>query len=356
MGIIVLALAVLPKLRVGGRQLLQAELPGPELERLTSSIRDTARRLWFMYVGLTALEAVVLASLGWTGMDERMQPYEALAHAFTTMPTGGFSTEARSIEAFGAASQWAIAAFIVVAGANYALMYRALARRQPRILARDEELRLYLSLLAVASLVLVVELVSAGLLAGEAAARHAVFQAVSLMTGTGYASADFVQWTPLAGFVLVVLMFVGGSAGSTTGSIKVVRHLLIGRLLSRELDQTVHPQLVRSVHLNGSALDERTLRAVLTFVLLYVAIFAFGAIAISIEAARTDIGVSAFQAIAASASALGNVGPAFGFAGPMGSFDPFNDLSKGVLIVLMWLGRLEIVPIVVLFTRRYWRA
>jgi trk system potassium uptake protein TrkH len=356
MGIIVLFLAILPRLRVGGRQLFESELPGPEIEPLAASIRDTARRLWLLYIGLTALQALILAVIGWTGIDDRMDLFEAVAHAFTTLPTGGFSTEARSVEAFGAASQWVIVIFMVVAGANFAITYQALVRRHVRPLVRDEELRLYLSLLAVGSLVLVFELWSEGFFAGEEALRHSVFQAVSSMTTTGFASADFNEWTLLAAVVIVGLMLAGGSAGSTAGSVKVVRHLLIGRVLRRELDQTVHPELVAPIRLNQTIVDERTLRAMLAFVLLYVGLFALGTFALMVDAARVDLDLRVIDAVAASATTLGNVGPAFGFAGPMGSFEPFSDVSKGVMIALMWLGRLEIIPIAVLLTRSYWRA
>jgi trk system potassium uptake protein len=359
MGIIVLAIAVLPRLRVGGRQLMEQELPGPEVERITASIRATARRLWVLYVGLTATQAAALSVVAWTGVDERMSFYNAVAHAFTTMPTGGFSTEARSIEAFGPASQWIIAVFMVLAGTNFALMYRALAHRHVRLIGRDEEFRLYLALLLLGSVVLLTELWAKGIFAGEEAVRQSVFQAVSMMTTTGYASTDFNEWlvaAPLAAMVLVALMFPGGSAGSTAGSIKVVRHVVIGKMLRRELDQTVHPELVSPLRLNGGPVDERTLRAVITFVLLYVGIFVVGSIALLIDATLGDLRLTPFEAIAAAATTLGNVGPAFGFAGPMGSFDPFSDLSKGIMIALMWLGRLEIIPIVVLFTRNYWRA
>ena len=359
MGIIVLALAVLPRLRVGGRQLMESELPGPELEPLATSIRDTARRLWSVYVALSALEIVVLALLGWTGLDGEMSLFEAVAHTFATMPTGGFSTEARSIEAFGAASQWAIAAFMVLAGANFALMYRALVRRRPSVFPRDEEFRLYAVLLALGSAVLVAELLHSGLYRGEEAVRHSVFQAVSIMTTTGFSSADFAAWTapaPLTVMVLFALMFAGGSAGSTAGSLKVVRHLLIGKILRRELDQTLHPEVVAPIRLNKRVADERTLRAVIGFVLLYVGIFAVGALLLAIESTRAGVPVSPFEAAAAAATTLGNVGPAFGFAGPVGSFEPFSDISKGIMIALMWLGRLELVPVIVLFTRAYWRA
>jgi trk system potassium uptake protein TrkH len=356
MGIIVLALAVLPRLRVGGRQMFESELPGPEIEALTMRIRHTAQRLWLVYIALTAIMIAVLTAFAWTGLDDAMSFYEAIAHAFTTLPTGGFSTRARSLEEFGAASQWTIAFFMAVAGANFALLYRAFVRRNPGVFARDEEFRLYVSLLALGSVVLVIELLSEGVLRGEAAVRHSVVNGVSIMTTTGYASTDFNTWPLFATVVLVALMLVGGSAGSTAGSVKVVRHLLLGRVLRRELDQTVHPEVVSRVHLNGRAVDERILRAVSSFVLLYVGVFALGTLLLILDAARVDSGLRLLDAVAAAATTLGNVGPAFGFAGPMGSFEPFSDLSKLVMIVLMWVGRLEIIPVAVLLTRSYWRV
>jgi trk system potassium uptake protein len=288
-------------------------------------------------------------------VDESMSPFEALAHALTTLPTGGFSTEARGVESFGAASQWVIAGFMVLAGANFALLYRALIRGQPGPLVRDEELRLYFVLLALASVIVIAELWTEGVAKGEEAVRAAVFQVSSMMTTTGAASTDFNQWPLFAAITLVALMFFGGSAGSTSGSMKIVRHLLIGRILRRELDQTVHLEVVSRVRFNGVPVDEKTLRAVLSFVLLYVGVFAVGAFALVADAARVDLDLRLLDAVAAAATTLGNVGPAFGFAGPMGSFDPFSNVSKLLMIVLMWLGRLEIIPVAVLLSRHYWR-
>jgi trk system potassium uptake protein TrkH len=356
MGIIVLALVVLPRLRVGGRQLFEVEAPGPEVEPLTISIREAARRFVVLYIGFSILELLVLSFFAWSDLDERMSFYEAVAHAFTTLPTGGFSTEARSIEAFGAATQWAIVGFMVVAGTNFALMYRSLVRRRPGFLVRDDEFRLYVILLVLASAILLVEIWSEEIAEGEAAVRHAVFQTVSLMTTTGYASADFNEWTFLSAMLLVALMFASASAGSTSGSIKLARHVLIGRMLRRELDQTIHPELVTPIRFNGAIVDERALRAVIVFVLLYVGVWAAGAGLIALDGAQAGTSVSPFDVIAASATTLGGVGPGFGFAGPMGSFAPFSDASKGIMIVLMWLGRLEIIPVAVLLTRAYWRA
>jgi trk system potassium uptake protein TrkH len=356
MGIIVLALAILPRLRVGGRQLLESELPGPEIEQLTSRIRDTARRLWLIYIALTLLLIAVLVALGWSGIDPEVDTFEAVGHAFSTLPTGGFSTEARSIEALGAASQWTITIFMVIAGANYALMYRSFVRRQPGVLLRDEEFRLYVGFLVAATVVLTATLVGDDLLRGEEAIRHAAFQVVSIMTTTGFASVDFNTWPLLALVLLIGLMFVGGSAGSTAGSVKVVRHLLMGKILRRELDQTVHPEIIIRIRINRSAVDEPTLRAISTFVLIYIGLFVVGTLLLVIDANRVGLELRLIDAVAAAATTLGNVGPGLGFAGPMGSFDPFSDFSKVVLIALMWLGRLEIIPIVVLFTRNYWRA
>jgi trk system potassium uptake protein len=359
MGIIVLALAVLPRLRVGGRQLMESEAPGPELETLTASIRDTARRLWLLYVALTALLIVILASFGWTGVDERMNPFNAAAYALSALPTGGFGIDPRSLEGYAPASQWVLALFMTIAGANFALLFRAFVRRKPVALARDEEFRLYFGLLLMASAVLTVILWDAGIASGEEALRQAAFQTVSIMTTTGFASTDFAAWVvvaPAAAMLIVGIMFPGGSAGSTAGSIKVVRHLVIGRVLRRELDQAMHPEYVAPVRVNRLPVDERTVRAVIAFVLLYVGIFVAGAVLLLLDAHRVELELTPFDALAASATTLGNVGPAFGFAGPMGSFEPFSDVSTAIMTGLMWIGRLEIVPVVALFTRAYWRA
>ena len=355
-GILVLALAVLPRLRVGGRQLFEAEAPGPETEGLTVRIREASRRFLLLYVALTVLEIIVLVAIGWSGLDDRMDAFQAVGHALSTVATAGFSMQPRSFEEFAPATQWTVTFFMAFAGANFALTYVAIVRRRPRLLARDEEFRVYLLLLALGSAFLLVELLDEGIYAGEEAVRHAAFNAVSIMTTTGFASADFNEWTTLATVTFIALMFVGGSAGSTTGSVKVVRHLLVGKMLRRELDQTVHPELVASIHLNRARVDERTLRAVYVFVLLYIGLFAVGAFAILFDSSLAGVAVRPIDAIAASAMAVGNVGVGFGFAGPMGSFDGFDTGSKVIMIVLMWAGRLEIIPVVVLLTKSYWRA
>jgi trk system potassium uptake protein len=357
MGIVVLALTILARLRVGGRQaLFHMEAPGPaELTPFPATIRETARRFLGLYVGLTVALAAVLSFLGVTGIDPSMSTFDAIAHAFTTIPTGGFSPEARSIEAFGAASQWAIVPFMILGGTSFALLYRSLVNRRPVSLLRDDEFRVYLLVLAAASLVVIAELLSEQIVSGEAAVRQGVFNTVSVFTTTGYANADFNLWNALTTFVLVGGMLVSASAGSTAGGIKLVRHVVIARMLRRELDQTLHPELVKPIRLNGSPIGEGALRAIVVFAFIYVGLAAAGATILLLDAARVDLSLSPFQALAATATTMASVGPGFGFAGPMGSFDPFSDVSKLLLTALMWLGRLEIIPILVLFTRSYWR-
>ena len=354
-GIIVLALAVLPRLRVGGRQLLEHELPGPEIESLSTRIRDTARRIWILYIALTTTLFAILLGLWATGVDEEMSPFQALAHSFSTIPTAGFSTKADSLESFAHTTQWVILLFMVLGGINFALMYRAIVRRQPRAAVHDEELRLYIALLVAGAIVLTAEIWTEDVLPGMDAVRTSTFTAVSTMTTTGFSVADYNSWPPLALMTIIGLMFIGGSAGSTTGSVKVVRHVLLGKVLRREIDQTMHPEVVLPVRLNRRVVDERTLRAVSSFILLYIGIFVIGALVLAIDAARTGLELSTIDAVSVSASMLSNVGPAFGIGGPLGSFEPFSDFSTIVMIGLMWLGRLEIVPIVVLLSRHYWR-
>jgi len=356
MGIIVLALAVLPRLRIGGRQMFESELPGPEVHQLAERIRDTARRLWLLYIALTLVLFGLLLVIGLTGLDDRMDPFQAIAHALTTMPLGGFSSDARSLELFAPVTQWVVALFMAIAGVNFALLYLALVRRRPRAVARDEEARLYGAMLLIGSAVVCAELIHAGVFAGEEALRQAVFQVTSLMTGTGFATTNYVSWPTVSIMAMIGLMFVGASAGSPTGSVKIVRHLLVGRILRRELRQTIHPELVQPIRLNGRTVDERTLRAVLAFVLLYIGIFIIGAILLAIDSRFSSVELGMTEAIAASAGTLGNVGPALGFAGPMGSYAPFSDFSKVVMASLMWIGRLEVLPVLVLLTRNYWRV
>jgi trk/ktr system potassium uptake protein len=357
MGIVVLALAVLPRLRVGGRQaLFQTEAPGPEVASLQATIRRSARRFVWLYVGLTLTEIVVLVAIAWTGLDPQMNAFEAVAHALTTIPTGGFSPRGHSLQDFGAASQWAIVPFMLLGGTSFALLYVGIVKRKRASFLRDDEFRVYIAVTAVASLIVLANIAAKGIATGEAAVREAVFNTVSVFTTTGYANADFNQWTALTSFVLVGGMLISASAGSTAGGIKLVRHVVIAKMLRREVDQTIHPELVSPVRINDKPIDERAQRAIVMFAFLYVGIVSLGALILLLDSARADVAVTPFQALAATATTLASCGPGFGFAGPMGSFAPFSDLSKIVLTVLMWLGRLELIPILALLTRSYWRT
>ena len=355
-GIIVMFLAVLPRLRVGGRQaLFKTEMPGPELP-LATTIRESARRFVALYVALTALAIVVLAGLGWTGIDPRMTLFNATAHAFTTIATAGFSPEARSLEPFAPATQWIVIAFMLVAGTNFTLLFVGIVGRRPGLILRDEEARVGLLLLVSAAFVVVVALVRADILSGAEAVRHGIFNTVSMMTTTGFASADFAAWSPLTSLVLFGVVMLGVSAGSTSGSIKLIRHIVIAKMLRREIDQTLHPEVVAPLRVNGVVVDERALRAIIVFVFLYLGVLAAGAVAVLVDSTLQGVELNAFHSLTAAATTLGGGGPSLGFAGPMGSFDPFSDLSKLVLTALMYLGRLEIVPVLVLFTASHWRA
>ncbi len=367
MGIVVLAVAILPELSVGGAQLLDAEAPGPGLEKLTPRIAETARALWLIYLGFTLLEVLLLYGLHLAGLAPNMDLYNAVAHGLTTMPTGGFSPEARSIEAFSAAVQWVIIPFMVVAGANFALFWRALTGDWGSI-ARDSEFRFYLGVLgALAAVIAGLLFTGAGLASappnvaplpgdGGLSLRHAIFQTVSIVTTTGYASLDFNAWTPAAQYLLLAAMFIGGSAGSTGSAIKMVRWLVILKSFRRELFSTVHPDAVDPVRLAGRSLDERAVRGIYGFTLLYFVIFGVGTAVVALESARVGLSLSALETMSAVAATLGNVGPGFGAVGPMNSYLPFSPGTKLFMALLMLAGRLELIPLLVLLTRSYWQT
>ncbi|MFB6202523.1 MAG: TrkH family potassium uptake protein, partial [Halorhabdus sp.] len=284
MGIVVLAVAILPELSVGGAQLMDAEAPGPGIEKLTPRIAETARVLWIAYFAFTVLEMALLYGLHLAGFAPEMSLFNAITHPLTTLPTGGFSPEAYSIEAFSAAVQWVIIPFMVVAGTNFALFW-GLVQGNPRSLLADEEFRFYTGVMAALTAVVTVVLfvgpslpARTGLSGIEASLRHSLFQVVSIITTTGYASVDFNAWTQTAKYLLLVGMFLGGSAGSTGGAIKMVRWLVIAKSIRRELFTTVHPEAVKPVRLGGRALDESAVRGIHAFTLLYLALFFLGVV------------------------------------------------------------------------------
>jgi trk system potassium uptake protein TrkH len=355
LGIIVLFLAVLPRLNVGGRQaMFKTEAAGPEIG-FETTIREAARRFVTLYIAITAVEVAVLALLGWTGVDPRMTFFKAVANSMTTIATAGFTTEARSMEAFAPASQWVFVVFMAIAGTNFALLYAALVLRRPGGLRRDEEFRVYLGILVLAPALVLVGLLSSEV-SQPAAFRTSVFSTVSMLTTTGFANADFNLWGPMTALLLFGLLMLGASAGSTSGSVKLVRHLVVAKMLAREIHHTVHPELIAPLRVNGVVIEERTLRSIIVFLFLYIGVWGAGATVIMLDCALRDIPLSAFEALADSGAALSGAGAGLGFAGPMGSFAPFSDISKLVLSIEMYLGRLEIVPVLVILARSYWRA
>ncbi len=355
-GIIVLFVAVFPRLRIGGRQVLfKAESAGPELA-LAETIRESAKRFVVLYLSITVVEVAILGGIGLAGFDDRMSLYNAVALASSTVATAGFTPEPRSLEGFAPVTQWVLVVFMLVAGTNFALLYVGIVGRQLGLFRRDEEFRVGLALFAAASFVVVIALISEGTLEGEEAIRNGVFNTVSMMTTTGFASDDFGRWTALTSMVLVGVTLIGASAGSTSGSIKIVRHIVIAKMLRREIDQTLHPGVVVPLRVQRAVVDERALRAVIVFVFLYLGVCAAGAMLILFDSELQGVPLTAFEAVADAAAALGGAGSGLGFAGPMGSFEPFSNVSTVVLTLLMYLGRLEIIPVLVLFTASHWRA
>ncbi|WP_253738100.1 TrkH family potassium uptake protein [Halohasta salina] len=361
MGIIVLMIAILPELAVNGAQLMQSEAPGPELQKLTPKIAETARVLWIIYFGFTTALIVILFGLHLVGLAPEMNLYNSIAHGFSTLPTGGFSPQADSIAAFSAVVQWVIIPFMVVAGVNFALFWHVL-QGEFRTLVDNTEFRTYAGAIAVLIAVLTAVLargaapplalggVTEGLT--ENTVRQAAFQIASLLNSTGFATADFAQWDHHAQMLLLFTMFIGGSAGSTGGGIKVVRWLVVIKTIRRELYTTVHPDAVQPVRLGGSVVDEDAIRGIMVFTLLYFILFGVSAVFLELDSARIGYEVSTLEAFSASLATIGNIGPGFGSVGPYGSYLQFSDVSKLLMVFLMWIGRLEIVPVLALFVGR----
>ena len=340
MGIIVFAIAVLPLLGVGGMQLFHAEVPGPVSDKLTPRITVTARRLWLIYLGVTVLAFVSLRFAGLNG-------FEAFCHGLTTAATGGFSTRTGSIGAFGLpAVEWVVIAFMVIGGINYVLHYRLLTGGA-RGVVRDGELRFFLVLMAVGVASVTWLLAEAGTV--EAPLRAAAFQTVSLLTTTGYVTADYELWPAAFQFLVVPLLVIGGMAGSTSGGLKTLRVLIILRSMRVFVLRLSHPLAVRPIRLAGRPVGDDVVMAILIFVATYFAIAL--AAAMVIAAAGYDV----VTAITAALTAVGNVGPALGAVGPTDSFAHFPATVKLTLCFCMIAGRLEIFTLLVLLEPHFWR-
>lgn len=367
MGILVLMVAILPSLSVGGAQVMNQEAPGLDLDKLTPRIQKTARALWGIYAGFTVLAVLVYYGLHLAGLAPNMDFYNAVAHALTTMPTGGFSPEARSIEAFAPIVQWAVIPFMLVAGTNFALFWY-LFQGEPGRLTGNPEFRGYLVVMAgfgtiiTALLFAGVGLASTpetvGLIPGnlEDSLRQGLFQVVAIVTTTGYASMDVNTWDASSQTILLFAYFLGGSAGSAAGSIKIVRWVLVQKAIRRTLYTSIHPDAVKPVWFGSDAVDEETVRDVFVFVTLFILIFVFSTGLLYLDSFRTpDVTLTTLEAMSVAIATLGNIGPGFGVVGPMNSFLPFSDAAKLYMVFLMWIGRLEVLSVLVILTPSFWR-
>ena len=357
LGIVVLFVAVLPTLGVGGKKLFQVEAPGPKQQGVRPRIRETARLLWFIYLGLTVLQAVMLHLTG-------LEWFDAICITFATLATGGFSTQNASVGGFTLVTQTIIIGFMVLAGVNFGIYYQ-LIRRRFRAVYKDPELRFYLLIMLVGSLVVAGTLIEQEIVSSAdgnpvllpslgGAVLHGVFQVVSIQTTTGFVSADFDQWSFTAKAVLVLLMFVGGCAGSTGGGIKVIRILMAGRVMIAEIERVFRPNVVRAVKVGGSAIDAETRQGVLVYVIGIMLIFGVGSIVIMMLEQGQD--VSFITAATACAATLNNIGPGLARVGAIQNFGWFSEPSLIVMSLLMALGRLEVYALVVLISPRFWRS
>ncbi len=342
MGIILFAIAILPLLGTGGMQLFKAEVPEINVDKLKPRIIDTAKALWFIYVGLTSIATALYMAGG-------MNLYDALCHAFTTMATGGFSTKNTSIAHFESPFiEYTASIFMLLAGVNYSL-YFYVFRGDVKRLWKNNEFRFYLVVALIATIIITLNIWKSSYDSLSDSIRYAFFQVASIMTTTGYATADFEKWSSFSQVTLVVLMFFGGMIGSTGGGIKQVRMLLMLKHGYREMYQLIHPRAVTSLKLDDKFLTKEMLGSIWGFVFLFIFVCAIATIGMA--ATGMDIITSASTVI----SAMCNVGPALGEAGPAENYASIPDAGKWILIFCMLTGRLEIYTVLIFFVPQFWK-
>lgn len=341
MGVLVLFLALMPKLGDGAVYLMRAESPGPIKSKLVPKVGSTAKILYAIYVALTVLEMVCLRLAGATW-------FSAVNHAFTTMATGGFSIYNTSLSGASPAVMWIVTAFSFLAGVNFSLPFLAVTGRL-RAALRSEELRVYLSIVVGVTLLICLCLrMQAGVPLGESV-TDAAFQTVTIITTTGFATVDFALWPTFCRMALLVLMFTGGCAGSTSGGIKLSRVLILWKSLVRELKRMVHPNHVSVIKVDGQPVEERVVSSTGAYIMAYMAVLLAGALVVSWD----NFGFQ--ESFAASLTCISNVGPGLGILGPMENFSILSPLSKIALSLEMLTGRLELMPMLALLTRGAWR-
>ena len=355
MGIIVLAIAILPLLGIGGMQLFAAEAPGPSASKLHPRITDTAKRLWLIYVGYTIAETILLKVAG-------MSFFDAINHSLSTLSTGGFSTKNDSIAHWNGQPiiQYIIMVFMFLAGTNFVLSYFAFKTRFSKIL-KDEEFKAYTIFivgLTIATVLViyfqadaVTSTINHPMVLGkiESALRHGIFQVLAIVTTTGFVSADFTAWTPFLTIFFFGIMFLGGSAGSTAGGIKIVRHLILIKNGLMEFKRTLHPRAILPVRYNNRAVPQAIVFNILAFFILYMLSFIVGVLVFS------ALGLDFETALGGAVSSLGNVGPAFGDLGPVENYSALPIAAKWWATFLMLIGRLELFTVLILFTPFFWR-
>lgn len=343
MGIIVLTLALLPLLGIGGMQLFQAEYSGSTSDKLTPRIQETAFLLWTVYMGMTIVQFLLL----W--VHPSMDWFEAINHAFSTMATGGFSTKNASVGAFNSVYvDTIITIFMFLAGINFAMHFR-LFTGQTQSFFENREIRFYslmtvLFIAAVTGSLWIMDQYSFG-----EALQYGSFQVVSIITTTGFGTDDYALWVPFSGFLLFALFFTGGCAGSTGGGIKMIRLMIIAKNMAREFKQIIHPQAIIPVRIGNRVIEATILKTILSFFVTYFLIFIIGALIMSF------MGYDFQSAMGASIASLGNIGPAWGEFGPMEEYAHVPYAGKWVLLILMMIGRLELFTVLVLFTPWFWK-
>ncbi|HKK67385.1 MAG TPA: TrkH family potassium uptake protein [Bacteroidales bacterium] len=343
MGIIVLSIAILPLIRVGGMQMFAAEAPGPTQDKISPRIKQTAKKLWFIYLLFTITEAILLKVAG-------MSVFDAINHAFTTMATGGYSTKQASIAYFqNPAIHYIITVFMFLAGTNFALSYFALTGK-PGKMFKNDEFKYYGSIILGSVIIITIGLLWKNGLPVEQAFRDAAFQVVSIVTTTGYVTSDYLQWVPSGLWMLIfMLMFIGGSAGSTGGGIKVIRIMMLFKNAYLELKRLLHPNAVIPVRFNRKAVPQQIITNVLAFIMLYIVIFLVSVVIMAF------LGLDFESAMGAVAASIGNIGPGIGDVGPVENYANISDVGKWFLSFLMLIGRLELFTVLIIFSPAFWK-
>ncbi|MBS9766234.1 MAG: TrkH family potassium uptake protein [Flavobacteriaceae bacterium] len=356
MGIIVLTIAILPLLGIGGMQLFMAEAPGPSADKMHPRITETAKRLWLIYLLLTLIEFLLLRIAGMTW-------YDAINHAMATMSTGGFSTKNASVAHWNGQPmiQYIITIFMFIAGTNFVLTYFALKGKVQKVL-QNEEFKYYL--FGTIGLVLlmtfiIVNFQDPNLVTTidhpkpygnvESAFRHSAFSIVSVMTTTGFVTADFTKWNYFATMIMFAVFFLGGSAGSTSGGVKIVRHIIMFKNSFLEFKKLLHPNAIIPVRYEGGAVPQSIVFNILSFFALYVLMFIIGSVLLTL------FGLDFKSALGASISSLGNIGPAIGTVSPVDNFAHLSVPAKWVCSFLMLIGRLELFTVLILITPYFWK-